>query len=92
MTHHQASASHATHEATPKKKRAHATTKQALHTIPPEQPAYGNERDEMIRQTAYCLYAARNYEDGHELEDWLLAEAQVDGRLAPRVLDAQAAE
>lgn len=91
MTHHQASASHTTHEAAPKKKRAHATAKNPLHTIPPEQAVYGNERDEMIRETAYCLYAARNYEDGHELEDWLLAEAQVDGRLASPVLNADAA-
>lgn len=91
MTHHQASASHATHEATPKKRRAHAAAKKPLHTIPPEQPACGNERDEMIRQTAYCFYAARNYEDGHELEDWLLAEAQVDGRLTSQVPNAQPA-
>ena len=45
----------------------------------------------MIRQTAYCFYAARNYEDGHELEDWLLAEAQVDGLSAPRVMNTEAA-
>lgn len=91
MTHHPASANHAMHEAAPKKRRAHATAKKPLHTIPPEHPASSNERDEMIRQTAYCLYAARNYEDGHELEDWLLAEAQVDGRLASQVLNAQPA-
>ena len=91
MAHHQASASHATHEAAPKKKRAPAGAKNLLPAVPPAHPACGNERDEMIRQTAYCFYAARNYEDGHELEDWLLAEAQVDGLSAPRVMNTEAA-
>jgi hypothetical protein len=33
----------------------------------------------MIRQTAYGFYLARGGVDGHELEDWLQAEAVVDG-------------
>lgn len=36
-----------------------------------------NSREALIRQRAYFLYEARQFEDGHELEDWLLAEAQV---------------
>jgi Protein of unknown function (DUF2934) len=31
----------------------------------------------MIRQTAYSYYEARGSIDGHDLEDWLKAEAQV---------------
>lgn len=43
------------------------------------------ERDELIRQTAYTLYEARSCVSGHELEDWLQAEAQVDQMLAQGV-------
>jgi hypothetical protein len=32
---------------------------------------------ERIRQHAYELYEAREKQDGHELEDWLLAESEV---------------
>jgi hypothetical protein len=33
--------------------------------------------EEIIRLTAYAFYEARGRVDGHELEDWLKAEAQV---------------
>jgi hypothetical protein len=33
--------------------------------------------EEVIRLTAYAFYEARGRVDGHELEDWLKAEAQV---------------
>jgi hypothetical protein len=36
------------------------------------------EREELIRQTAYSNYVARNYADGHELLDWLQAESHVN--------------
>jgi len=39
--------------------------------------AAGMGREELIRQKAYALYEARQCEGGHELEDWLQAEAQV---------------
>ena len=32
----------------------------------------------LIRETAYTLYVARSSVDGHELDDWLQAEAQVN--------------
>ena len=35
------------------------------------------EQLEKIRQRAYELYEARGREDGHEVEDWLQAEAEV---------------
>jgi hypothetical protein len=35
------------------------------------------DREEVIRLTAYSFYEARGRVDGHELEDWLKAEAQV---------------
>lgn len=33
--------------------------------------------NQTIAERAYELYAARDYENGHDLEDWLTAEAQV---------------
>ncbi len=33
--------------------------------------------EEHIRRRAYDLYEARGRQDGHELDDWLEAEAQV---------------
>jgi hypothetical protein len=39
---------------------------------------FGGGREELIRQVAYSLYEARSCEDGHSVEDWLQAEAQID--------------
>lgn len=33
-------------------------------------------REERIRQSAYALYEARGCVDGHDVDDWLIAEAQ----------------
>ena len=35
---------------------------------------------EQMRWRAYELYEERGREDGHEVEDWLRAEAEVTGR------------
>ena len=37
---------------------------------------------EQIRQRAYELYEARSRGDGYDLDDWLLAEAEVTQRKA----------
>ena len=37
-----------------------------------------DSRDQAIRETAYAFYEARGRLDGHELEDWFQAEAEVD--------------
>jgi len=37
---------------------------------------------EQVAQRAYELYEARGREDGHDLEDWLCAEAEITGRAA----------
>jgi hypothetical protein len=39
------------------------------------------ERDQMIAVAAYYRAQGRNFEPGHELEDWLEAEAEVDAGL-----------
>jgi hypothetical protein len=39
--------------------------------------AGATELEERIRLRAYELYDARGREDGHELDDWLQAEAEI---------------
>jgi hypothetical protein len=60
-------------------KPTHSVTKVKAAATPKSKIA-GNAdgRLEMIRQRAYSFYEARSYEGGHELDDWLQAEAQVD--------------
>ncbi len=39
-------------------------------------------REQLIREAAYHHAEARGFEPGHELDDWLVAEAEVDERLS----------
>ncbi|HUV96787.1 MAG TPA: DUF2934 domain-containing protein [Acidobacteriaceae bacterium] len=41
------------------------------------------EQLENIRRRAHELYEARGQEDGHDLEDWLQAEAEIAANKAP---------
>ena len=53
----------------------------------PEVPVAGNlseEQLERIRQRAHELYEARGQGDGHDLEDWLQAEAEISAGEAAR--------
>ena len=36
------------------------------------------ERERMIREAAYYRFAERGFVAGHELEDWLAAESEID--------------
>jgi Protein of unknown function (DUF2934) len=38
-----------------------------------------NNLEEQIRTRAYELYEARGREEGHDLENWLEAEAEITG-------------
>jgi hypothetical protein len=40
------------------------------------------ERRRMIEMAAYFRAERRNFAAGHEMEDWALAEAEVDQRLS----------
>jgi hypothetical protein len=40
------------------------------------------KREAMIRIAAYAFYERRGFVSGHELEDWLAAEVEVDRQLA----------
>ena len=39
------------------------------------------QREALIREAAYYQYAKRGYAPGHELEDWLAAEAEFEHHL-----------
>ncbi len=45
------------------------------------QVAPDDPRQQAIRQAAYAQFEARGCVYGHELEDWLKAEAEVDAQL-----------
>lgn len=40
-------------------------------------------RLDRIREAAYRMYVARGHQDGHDIEDWLAAEAALGGEPAP---------
>jgi len=54
-------------------------TANATTTSPEAEAAPGTEaKDEFVRQAAYCYYEARGRIGGHELDDWLKAEAEFE--------------
>lgn len=52
------------------------------HTISARPPVGRAQRELMICEAAYYIAERRGFEGGHELEDWLAAERQVDAVLA----------
>ncbi len=44
--------------------------------------ADGADRESRIRAAAFALYEQHGSQPGHDLDDWLQAEAQVDAELA----------
>ena len=44
-------------------------------------PAIDRPHEHMVRERAYAFYLARGCSDGHDLEDWLRAEAEVAAAL-----------
>ena len=71
-------------------KKAKSTAVKGEGPVVAQPPASGDGRDEIVRQTAYFFYEARGRMHGHELEDWLRAESEVERSLAENreVLDA----
>lgn len=57
-------------------------------SMPPEPPQRQRhtpeDRQSMIAKAAYLLAERRNFASGHELDDWLAAEAEVDRELGKR--------
>jgi hypothetical protein len=50
------------------------------------------DRQTMIAKAAYFRAKQRNFEPGHELEDWLAAEREVDQRLASQLAPGESAD
>ncbi len=42
-----------------------------------------SERRQLVERAAYLRAAARGFEPGHEVADWLAAEAEIDERFGP---------
>lgn len=38
------------------------------------------DRENRVRSRAYELYVNRGYEPGFDIDDWLLAETEIDGK------------
>jgi hypothetical protein len=49
------------------------------HDVPGRSTVSDEERQRMIREAAYYRYVQRGYADGHDLEDWVAAEAELAG-------------
>ena len=63
--------------------KAKAPRKRAARPAKPAGAALtSGERLEMIRQAAYYRAERRGFATGHEAEDWLAAEAEIDAGLA----------
>jgi hypothetical protein len=55
----------------------------ARKAIPADRPVpVAVPRDRQIAEAAYYRAAARGFEPGHALEDWLAAEHELEARLA----------
>jgi Protein of unknown function (DUF2934) len=68
---------------------AHRTSSPHSATSDPESPVL---TEELVRQRAYQLYEERGREDGHDMDDWLRAEAEMLGkRPSGSVTDHEAA-
>jgi len=47
---------------------------------PVQQVSVSTDFQETIRSRAYSIYEQRGREHGHDLDDWLIAEAEVVGK------------
>ena len=58
-------------------------------TIEARRPLFDDpaERDRRIRLAAYYRHEAGGCQPGHQLDDWLAAEAEIDGRAQSADLD-----
>jgi hypothetical protein len=49
------------------------------------QPKNAKSREAMIAELAYFRAQSRGFEPGHEVEDWLAAETEIDKRSGPNL-------
>lgn len=69
-------------KAAPVARKARAAATSAAPAAPADAQPEPGQREEMVRAAAYRHYEARGCVDGHELEDWLRAEADVERAFA----------
>ena len=55
-------------------------SKQRADISPVPNTGFLESPEDIIRQRAYELYEQRGFEHGHDMDDWLQAEAQVMGK------------
>ena len=60
-----------------------AATSDQAETSASSQPRSDTNRDERIRSAAYAAAERRGFSPGHEVEDWLEAEREIDATRAP---------
>ena len=48
---------------------------------PVQQVSVSTDSQEAIRSRAYSIYEQRGREHGHDLDDWLIAEAEIVGKV-----------
>jgi hypothetical protein len=48
---------------------------------PVQQVSVSTDFQETIRSRAYSIYEQRGREHGHDLDDWLIAEAEIVGKV-----------
>ena len=60
------------------------TERQTDVAAPPDDELARDDVEGMIAVAAYFISAQRGFEPGHELDDWLAAEAQVLDQLSTR--------
>lgn len=65
-----------------RKPASRATAGDECGDAPRRDPVSAEERQRMIATAAYLRAERRDFESGHEFEDWLEAEAEIDRQLA----------
>ena len=71
----------------------HAAAQPPVNSIVTRSSAYLEplDREAMVAESAYFRSAHRGFEPGHEVDDWLAAESEIDAALArgdlPRFVD-----
>ena len=58
--------------------KAAAATQNPNSSVKRPSTALMPQRHQMISEAAYYVAEHRGFEPGHEVEDWLLAESQID--------------
>jgi hypothetical protein len=63
------------------KKKKNEEAREFIDPKPEPMGVTGEERHHLISKAAYFLAERRGFISGAELEDWLEAEAEIDGKL-----------